>query len=314
MPDHLDPHGREPQRAAQHAFDDHDRADALDGHRRLAVLEQPAADPQPAAVAGGGEACERDDRARDRQQPRERQQPRQRERPLVRGVRDEADGVALGVVAGDVLGELPRARQQRQDHADLAGRQSGEQEVGAAEPPLGDVLDRRRGRRDQPAQGFEVRLGDRLEHDLAARPAAARLHVNGVHAEQPLDDALLAVERLHAAVRDVGLLGAEEAAAPVDAGPVDPPPRRAPPHVAGDPGDRDADRGIESAGLERAGVEPVAEDADDDEHQQRQRALADRLGHVDTDRRLVQAPRLRAHRRSGPARRSARAAARRRAS
>ena len=72
--------------------------------------------------------------------------------------------------------------------------------------------------------------------------------------------------------------------------------------------------GVQRAGQQRAGVEPLAEHAERDDDHQRQRALAQRVDDVDADRGLVQAPRLRAHRRSGPARRSGCAGPRRRAS
>ena len=165
---------------------------------------------------------------------------------------------------------------------------------------------------EQRPQLAHVVLADRLEHDLALGAAAARLHVHGMHAEQPLDGPLLEVERLDAGQRDVGLLGPDQPALAVDRVGRHPPRRRAPAHVAEHGRGHEADEAEGEAAQQRALVQAAAERRQHDQDQQRHGELAQRADRVDGDPRAVQAPRLRAHRRSGPGRRSGRAARRRR--
>jgi hypothetical protein len=92
--------------------------------------------------------------------------------------------------------------------------------------------------------------------------------VHSEDAEQPLDRALLEVERLDAGERDVGLLGREQPRPFVDAVVVDEPAGRVPPPPPGQRRDGDADRPVEQAVQQRADVEAAAEHAQqDDDHQ-----------------------------------------------
>ena len=98
------------------------------------------------------------------------------------------------------LHELDEARQRRQDHAELAGGERGDQQppsrVSRRSGPCGLGHRRRAPVGEQRPQPAHVGVADGLEHDLALGAAAAGLHVHGVDAEQPLHGPLLEVERL----------------------------------------------------------------------------------------------------------------------
>ena len=104
----LDGQRGEPERAAEDALDDADRPHAGDRDRRLAALEQPAADPQPIAVAGDGEAAEGDERAERGEQPREHEQ---------RGGADDDRGRRCAAASGS-----PPRRASRRRSAGGSGR------------------------------------------------------------------------------------------------------------------------------------------------------------------------------------------------
>ena len=82
-----------------------------DRHRRLAALDQPAADPQPVAVAGDGEAAEGDDRADGREQPGEHEQrDRADDDPRSTRVREPADRLLALLLVEELLEHLAGRR------------------------------------------------------------------------------------------------------------------------------------------------------------------------------------------------------------
>ena len=130
---------------------------------------------------------------------------------------------------------------------------------------------------------------ERAEHDLAARAAARRLHVHGLHAEEPLQRALLDVERLHARERDLDLVDRQQPrrrriASSVEAvgrrRPADLPTTAAPTHAD----DAEARARAGRLGGRSRRRTPTRQDRD-----QRDGRLAQRLERVDRDRGRVQA-------------------------
>ena len=123
----LDRQRRQPERAPEDALDHPHGAHPPDRHRRLAARDEPAADPQPVAVAGHGEAAEGDDRARaSRAATRARSSPAAPSTIAVAGVRERAHRLLAAPLVEELLDDLPGAREHRQDDAELAGGERGD--------------------------------------------------------------------------------------------------------------------------------------------------------------------------------------------